>query len=151
MKLTRRYRFSASHRLASPQLSDEENRAAFGKCANPYGHGHDYLLEVTVAGEPEPLTGQLVHPPELDRFVDCHVLTGMHLKNLNVDVPEFQDDLVPTSENVARVIHERLSRCWRSAFPQTSAQFAGIRLHETRNNVVALGTSLVEGQKETQQ
>jgi 6-pyruvoyltetrahydropterin/6-carboxytetrahydropterin synthase len=99
--LTRRYHFSASHRLHSPALSAAENARIFGKCNNPFGHGHNYTLEVTVA---EPIVSIL---PKLDRLVAERVLSLFAHRNLNLDVPQFAH-LVPTTENIALVIADLL-------------------------------------------
>ena len=133
VSVTRRYRFSASHRLHSSLFNDQQNLAAYGKCNNPFGHGHDYTLEVTVAGEPDPLSGRLVPLSRLDHYVQSGVLDGMAWRNLNADVPEFAS-LVPTTENLAGVIAARLSSAWHVAFPER-VRFERIRIHETRNNI----------------
>ena len=88
MRLTCRYRFAASHRLDSPALSPEENRKLYGKCNNPYGHGHNYALEVSVEG-PVDADGQVVNREALDRLVKQYVLGVVDHKNLNQDVPAF--------------------------------------------------------------
>ena len=82
--LTRRYMFSASHRLHSPQLSDEENRATYGKCNNPHGHGHNYMLEVTVSGQVDEATGMVCNLVDLDGFVQQEILERFDLQNLNM-------------------------------------------------------------------
>ncbi|GMV37313.1 MAG: hypothetical protein AMXMBFR61_18210 [Fimbriimonadales bacterium] len=107
MLMTRRYDFCAAHRLHNPALSDEENAAIFGPCNNPYGHGHNYLLEITVAGDPDPVTGLMVDLDELDRVVHDEVVEPLDHRHLNMEVPEFRD-LVPTTENLCRVIWDRL-------------------------------------------
>ena len=128
MRLTRRYRFPAAHRLYRPDLSDAENRELYGKCSNPYGHGHNYVLEVSVSG-PLDSHGRLVDRAWLDALVERGVLAGFRNRNLNQEVPEFAR-LVPTSENVARVIERRLSDAGLAPL------LAGIRLHETNRNIV---------------
>jgi len=102
--LTRRYMFSASHRLHSPQLSDDENRATYGKCNNPHGHGHNYMLEVTVSGTVDQATGMVCNLVDLDGFVEKEILERFDLQNLNT-LPEFKD-LVPTTESLSIVIYE---------------------------------------------
>jgi len=109
VSLTRAYDFSASHRLHSALLSDEENLAVFGKCNNPNGHGHNYDIEVTISGEPDERTGMLYSLEELDRIVNEEVLLVFDHKHLNLDVPDFADRN-PTSETVTLVIWERLAR-----------------------------------------
>lgn len=108
VRLTRKYHFCTAHRLHSEQLSDEENLAIFGKCNNPYGHGHNYYLEVTICGEPDPITGMIINIADLDRIVDQEILRRFDHKHLNLDTEEFQH-LNPTSENVAIVIWDLLS------------------------------------------
>jgi 6-pyruvoyl-tetrahydropterin synthase len=107
LALTRAFDFAASHRLHAPGLSDEENRDLFGKCNNPNGHGHNYGVEVTVVGEPDPVTGMLVDLAALDAVLEREVEGRFDHKNLNLDVPEFAG-LNPTSENLTRVIWECL-------------------------------------------
>jgi len=107
VRLTRCYEFSAAHRLYGPDLSDEENRRLFGKCSNPNGHGHNYVVEVTVGGTIDAHTGTIVDLPAFDRTVDALVITPFDHKNLNVECAEFAE-LNPSVENIARVIFERL-------------------------------------------
>src|SRR5207244_4052673 len=89
MTLTRTYEFAASHRLHVPTLTDEQNVELFGKCNNPAGHGHNYVLEVTVQGEPDPRTGMMADLETLDRIVEELVVDRYDHKHLNVDIPEF--------------------------------------------------------------
>ena len=137
MRLTRRYRFAASHRLHSPAFSDAENRELYGKCSNPYGHGHDYVLDVTTRGPLDPSTGHVVHVPTLDRLVREQVLDNFDHRYFNADVNEFKT-LVPTSENIIKVIEDRLSARWREVFPGEWPRLEGIRLRETKRNVFEL-------------
>jgi 6-pyruvoyltetrahydropterin/6-carboxytetrahydropterin synthase len=111
IRLERRYRFSASHLYRRPEWSKEENRARFGKCANLPGHGHNYRLYVTVAGEPDPETGFVVDLPELDRQVAERVIDVLDHQHVNHAVPKFGDGgEIPSSENLVRWIHGRLVR-----------------------------------------
>lgn len=126
ISLTRRYSFAASHRLCRPDWSDAENYRIFGKCANPYGHGHNYLLEVTVAGPLDPSTGMIINLADLDAAVKTKVLDEFDHVYLNEQVPEFRD-LVPTTENLCRVIFQRLSNA-------TKARLERIRIEETGRN-----------------
>lgn len=108
VQLTRRYHFCTAHRLHSELLSNEENLEIFGKCNNPNGHGHNYYLEVTVSGDPGPITGMVANITEIDKIVDQEILKKFDHKHLNLDTEEFKD-LNPTSENVAVVIWDLLS------------------------------------------
>lgn len=123
--LTRRYRFSASHRLHSEQMSDEENRATYGKCNNPYGHGHNYVLEVTVSGQVD-RNGMVCNLPDLDACVQREVVTRFDLENLNM-CKEF-GQAVPTTENLCTVIFNILKREF------TSTHLEKVRLEETMMN-----------------
>jgi 6-pyruvoyltetrahydropterin/6-carboxytetrahydropterin synthase len=124
--LTRRYRFSASHRLHSPEMSADENRATYGKCNNPHGHGHNYALEVTVSGPVDPATGMVCNLVDLDGFVEREVLSRYHVANLNM-LQEFTQ-LVPTTENLSVEIFEILQRGFRHAHLER------VRLEETMMN-----------------
>lgn len=125
VELTRAYIFSAAHRLYQSSLSEEENRALFGKCANPYGHGHDYRLEITVRGQVDPITGMVISLADLDALVQKEVLEVLDHRYLNEEVPPF-DQIPPTSENIVMFIVERL----RPHF-QERVQLSRVRLHET--------------------
>jgi 6-pyruvoyltetrahydropterin/6-carboxytetrahydropterin synthase len=131
--LTRRYHFSASHRLHTPLLSDSENARVFGKCNNPYGHGHDYELEVTLNGTVNAATGQLVSIARLDDYVRDQVLNRFANRYLNVDVPEFRE-LVPTTENVLLVIAGLLQEHWAERFGSEGPTLARIHVQETGRN-----------------
>jgi 6-pyruvoyltetrahydropterin/6-carboxytetrahydropterin synthase len=111
-QLTRRYRFSASHRLHSPRLTAEENSNLYGKCNHPFGHGHDYLLEVTIEGEPDSRSGLIVPIAQLDGLVQRHVLQLFASRNINVEVPQFAR-LVATTENIVLVITDLLQAAWK--------------------------------------
>lgn len=131
MRLTRRYRFAASHRLHAPALSEEQNRRLYGKCNNAYGHGHDYVLEVTVEG-PVDASGQVADRAALDGLIQKHVLDCMDHRNLNADVAEFAER-VPTTENLASVIEKRLGDHWT-----LRARLARLRISETDRNAFEL-------------
>jgi 6-pyruvoyltetrahydropterin/6-carboxytetrahydropterin synthase len=133
MRVTRRYRFAASHRLHSGRFSDDRNRELYGKCNNPHGHGHDYVLEVTAAGPVDPVSGQAVNISALDRLVGDQVLREFDHKYVNADLAEFQK-LVPTSENIIRVIEGRLKQHWRATFAGEWPRLESIQLQETRRN-----------------
>lgn len=131
MRLSRRYRFSASHRLDTPALSPEENRRLFGKCNNPYGHGHDYVLDVTVEGSPD-ASGLVASRSALDALVTERVLSRMDHKNLNQDIAELTS-AVPTTENLALVIGNLLSADW-----PLRARLQRVRVSETDRNIFEL-------------
>lgn len=97
--VTRRLKFNAAHRVHNPTLSDEENRATFGKCNNPYGHGHNYTLDVSVSGEVNPQTGYVMDLARLNTLVEREVVDAVDHHNLNVDVP-FMQGVIPTAENL---------------------------------------------------
>jgi 6-pyruvoyltetrahydropterin/6-carboxytetrahydropterin synthase len=124
--LTRRYMFSASHRLHSEAMSAEENASTYGKCNNPYGHGHNYALEVTVSGRVDERTGMVCNLADLDSFVQEHILDRFDLQNLNA-LPQF-GQTVPTTENLCTVIHDILRRGF------TPAHLEKVRLEETMMN-----------------
>jgi 6-pyruvoyltetrahydropterin/6-carboxytetrahydropterin synthase len=124
--LTRRYLFSASHRLHNAEMSAEENRATYGKCNNPHGHGHNYSLEVTVSGQVDPATGMICNLVDLDQCVEREVLARYDLENLNA-LEEFSVT-VPTTENLSIQIFEILQR----RFPY--AHLERVRLEETMMN-----------------
>jgi 6-pyruvoyltetrahydropterin/6-carboxytetrahydropterin synthase len=128
VRLTCRYRFSASHRLDVPALSAEENRRLFGKCNNPYGHGHDYVLDVTVEGSPDE-SGQIAGRRELKQFVEDRILRRLDHRNLNVDVPELLR-VTPTTENLAFAIESMLKENW-----PFRAKLAKVRISETDRNI----------------
>lgn len=122
--VTRRAEFSASHFYHNPDLSAEENRRLFGKCANPHGHGHNYTLEVTVSGEINPVTGMVMDLKELKKLLESEVLDLMDHKFLNKEVPVFSTKL-PTTENIAVEI-------WKLVEPKLNVgKLHRIRLYET--------------------
>jgi 6-pyruvoyltetrahydropterin/6-carboxytetrahydropterin synthase len=124
--LTRRYMFSASHRLHSDSLSDEENSATYGKCNNPYGHGHNYSLEVTVSGQVDPRTGMVCNLADLDGFVEREILERFDHQNLNT-LPEFAGQ-VPTTENLSIAVYDIMQRGFRLAHLER------VRFEETMMN-----------------
>lgn len=133
MKLTRRYRFSASHRLHSAALSDSENSRVYGKCNNPFGHGHDYVLDVTVAGPLDEETGRIVDLTKLDGLIAGQILQPFDHRNLNREVDAFAET-VPTTENLAVEIGRRLSNAWDAAFNEAGTRLEAIRIQETKRN-----------------
>ena len=124
--LTRRYLFSASHRLHSEQLSAAENQATYGKCNNPFGHGHNYTLEVTVSGQVDDRTGMVCNLVDLDSFVEREVLSRYDHENLNT-LLEFSQN-VPTTENLCVEIFEILQRGF------SHAHLEKVRMEETMMN-----------------
>ncbi len=126
LELGRRYRFAASHRLHSEQLSEEANWRIYGKCNNPYGHGHNYVLEVSVSGKVDPATGMIANLVDLDEFVEREVLEPFDHKSLHEEVAVFRK-AVPTTENLCIEIYRRLK-----SFP--NARLEGVRVEETGNN-----------------
>jgi 6-pyruvoyltetrahydropterin/6-carboxytetrahydropterin synthase len=122
--LTRKIEFAASHLYHNPDFSPEENRRVFGKCNNPHGHGHNYTLEVTVAGEPDPVTGMVLDLKDLKEILEREVMQRMDHRFLNYEVPELAGQ-IPTVENIARVI-------WKFIDPQIKqGRLYRVRLYET--------------------
>jgi 6-pyruvoyltetrahydropterin/6-carboxytetrahydropterin synthase len=124
--LTRRYMFSASHRLHSDQMSAEGNRVTYGKCNNPYGHGHNYMIEVTVSGPVDPQTGMICNLMDLDGFVHKQVLERYDHQNLNLRT-EFSN-AVPTTENLCISIYQIVKRGF------DKAHLEKVRIEETMLN-----------------
>jgi len=125
--LTRRVTFSAAHRLWSEHLTEEENYAAYDKCANPNGHGHNYILEVTVHGWPDELTGMILNLTELKEATDRAVIRWVDHKHLNHDVP-WLENIIPTSEMLVIAFWRRLE----AELPP--GLLYEVKLHETENN-----------------
>ena len=142
-RVTRRYQFSASHRLHAPQLSDEENRRIYGKCNNPHGHGHNYVLEVGARGPADPATGRAVDPDALDDLVMQHVVMPFDRCNLNDEVVAFLFS-VPTSENLAVEICRRLKGDWSASFPGEWPKLDRIRIAETPRNFFEITADEIE-------
>ncbi len=134
ISLTRCYRFPAAHVLRHDSYSDEENRRVFGKCANPAGHGHNYGIEVTVTGPVDGATGELMSRESLDGLVRRRVLDRFSHRMLNDD--QLFADLVPTAENIARVVYEQLEKPVADA---GRARLLRVRVHETRKNSFVYG------------
>jgi 6-pyruvoyltetrahydropterin/6-carboxytetrahydropterin synthase len=124
--LTRRYRFAASHRLHNEKLSADENAELYGKCNSPHGHGHNYVVEVTVTGAVDPRTGMIANLSDLDGFVEREVIEPLDHTYLNEQVAAFRD-CVPTTENVCRELYRRLQ-----GFPE--ARLTRVRVEETSLN-----------------
>jgi 6-pyruvoyltetrahydropterin/6-carboxytetrahydropterin synthase len=129
--LTRRYRFSAAHRLHNNSLSAEENARIYGKCNNPYGHGHNYVLEITVTGPVDAATGMVFDVAVLDSAVKGEVLDRLDHTHLNMDVERFQN-LAPTTENLCVEIYRMLRQ--RLASERGKASLKKVRIEETYSN-----------------
>ena len=125
VRLSQKFEFSASHRLHSAAMSDEENRKCFGKCNNPNGHGHNYEVQVTLTGQPD-VDGALVNVPAFERVVAGTVIDRFDHKNLNVEVPEFAQ-VMPSVENIAMVIYRLL----KPKFQDERARLASVTVWET--------------------
>src|SRR6476661_7022463 len=131
--ITRRLTFNAAHRVHNPELSDEENRRLFGKCNNPNWHGHNYVLEVSVAGEIDPETGYVVDLGDLAKVVERHFVDRVDHKNLNLDV-EFMRGVNPTSENI-------VVQCWRVIAPHVTRRRATARTRRSCSSSRAIASA----------
>jgi len=134
VRLSRRYAFAASHRLHSPELSDEENRATYGKCNNPQGHGHNYEVELTIRGPVDAVTGRVVDMAALDALAEKEFLAPFRFRNLNEEVPLFRT-VVPTTENLAREVDRRLRTAWPAVFASGAPVLEKVRIRETDRNI----------------
>jgi 6-pyruvoyltetrahydropterin/6-carboxytetrahydropterin synthase len=128
MLITRKAEFSASHVCAQASLTPEQNRVLYGAAANPNGHGHNYVLEVTLEGDPDPATGMVFDLKHLKEIIQKAVVEPMDHRFLNYEVPPF-DKVVPTTENVAVEIWKRL----HPAFHGSRAHLHNVRLYETED------------------
>jgi 6-pyruvoyltetrahydropterin/6-carboxytetrahydropterin synthase len=126
MLITRRADFSASHRCYNPNLTEERNRDLYGERASSHGHGHNYILEVTLEGEPDPVTGMVMDLKVLKDIINEKVVEPMDHRHLNHEVPPF-DTVIPTVENLAREIWNRLEPAVRF----DNARLKNVRLFET--------------------
>ena len=126
VELGRRYHFAASHRLHSAKLSEQENSRIYGKCNNPFGHGHNYTVEVRLSGKVDPATGMIANLADLDAFVQQHIIEPFDHRSLHDDIPAFHE-VVPTTENLCIEIFRRLK-------PFHGARLESIRVEETSNN-----------------
>ena len=142
-RVTRRYAFAASHRLHSRELSEEVNRRLYGKCNNPHGHGHNYVVEVSVRGPLHGATGRTVDIAVLDELVARQVVRPLDHRNLNEEVAAFAS-VVPTSENLGFEICRRLKRNWKEAFPGEWPKLEKIRIGETARNIFEVGADEIE-------
>ena len=142
-RVTRRYEFAASHRLHAPQLSEGENRRLYGKCNHPYGHGHNYVVEVSARGPLDAATGRAVDTVLLDGLVARQVLGPFGHRNLNADVNSFAR-VVPTSENLAVEICRRLKDNWGEVFPGEWPRLEKVRIAETARNIFEVSAHEIE-------
>jgi 6-pyruvoyltetrahydropterin/6-carboxytetrahydropterin synthase len=135
LTITRRATFAAAHRLFLPHWDDARNEDVFGRCANPGGHGHNYVVEVTVGGTLDPETGMIADLKWVKEVMDRHVIDHVDHRNLNLDVP-FLEGIVPTAENLARAFWDRL------VGPISEhATLVRVRVQETENNVATYDLS----------
>lgn len=129
VSVTRKSHFNAAHRLHNPAKSDEWNRATFGKCNSPNWHGHNYQLEVTVVGEPDPDTGYVMDLAELQLIIQERIIDPCDHSNLNLDVA-FLKDVIPSSENLVVAF-------WNQIEPHIKrGKLSSVKLFETARNVV---------------
>jgi 6-pyruvoyltetrahydropterin/6-carboxytetrahydropterin synthase len=129
MYVTRKAHFSAAHRLYNPAWSDEKNTTVFGKCNNPKGHGHNYAMEVTVAGEPAGETGMVIDLKKLADIIEADIIERVDHKHLNEDV-DFMRGMIPTAENITLAF-------WRILRPKiTAGRLVSIKLYESEDNFV---------------
>jgi len=126
--ITKRAHFSAAHRLHSEQLDEKQNEKIYGLCNNPYGHGHNYELEITIKGEPDPVTGMIMDLKELKDIINKEIVDKMDHKHLNYDV-DFMKDIVPTAENIAIVIWNRLKAKIKTG------ELYEVKVYETPRNI----------------
>jgi 6-pyruvoyltetrahydropterin/6-carboxytetrahydropterin synthase len=125
--IKRRETFAAAHRLFNPKFSDAENEKIFGKCSNPNWHGHNYVLEVVVAGKPNPETGFVLNITELKEIIKQHVLSKVDHKNLNIET-DFMKGIIPSTENISMAI-------WKVLVDKIpSGKLYAVKLSETENN-----------------
>jgi 6-pyruvoyltetrahydropterin/6-carboxytetrahydropterin synthase len=141
-RVTRRYRLAASHRLHAAHLGDAENQRIYGKCNNPFGHGHNYEIDVSASG-PLDDTGRAVDVQALDELVARHILGPMDHRNLNTEIDAFSET-VPTSENLAVEVCRRLKRNWSSAFSGQWPRLEKVRIAETERNIFEVKADEVE-------
>jgi 6-pyruvoyltetrahydropterin/6-carboxytetrahydropterin synthase len=142
-RVTRQYRFAASHRLHAGALGEEENRLLYGKCNNPHGHGHNYVVDVSAEGPLDERTGRVLDIRLLDRLVAQQVLEPFDHRNLNAEVEQFEQ-VVPTSENLAAEICRRLKKNWSTVFPGEWPRLEKIRIAETPRNIFEIRTDEIE-------
>jgi 6-pyruvoyltetrahydropterin/6-carboxytetrahydropterin synthase len=143
IEVTRKYRFSASHRLHAAQLGEAQNRELYGKCNNPFGHGHNYEIAVTVRGRVEARSGRAVDPGLLDELVRRQVLEPFEHRNLNEEVEAFRA-AVPTSENLGREVVRRLKQNWQAVFSLGGPRLERVTIAETSRNAFEVAAHEIE-------
>jgi 6-pyruvoyltetrahydropterin/6-carboxytetrahydropterin synthase len=131
--VTRKFLFAASHRLHTAALPEAENERIFGKCNNPYGHGHNYELEVTVRGPVDAETGLVVNRELLDCYVQERIVRQFAYKNINLDVVELRG-VVPTTENIVIAIANMLREHWKATFGAQGPRLTRVHVQETGRN-----------------
>ncbi len=141
VRLTRRYAFCASHRLHSPAMSAERNSEVYGKCNNPYGHGHNYEVELTVHGTVDPVTGRVVDLALLDSLAEERILAPFRFRNLNEEVEAFRT-AAPTTENLAFEVDRRLREAWPETFAGGLPRLEKVRIRETERNICEITHSV---------
>jgi 6-pyruvoyltetrahydropterin/6-carboxytetrahydropterin synthase len=143
IRVTRKYRFSASHRLHAPGLSDEQNRALYGRCNNPFGHGHNYELQVRVRGPLEAHSGRAVDIERLDELVRRQVLAPFEHRDLNAEIAAFRT-AVPTSENLGREVMRRLKQNWHTVFAGEGPLLESVSIAETSHNTCEVSSHEID-------
>lgn len=131
--VTRKSHFNAAHRLHNPNKSDEWNRETFGECNHPNWHGHNYNLEVTVAGEPDPETGYVIDLGDLKRIIKERILEKCDHRNLNLDVP-FLEGIIPSTENLVKAFYKELKEPIEEAVYGKGLLYS-VKLFETERNL----------------
>ena len=131
--VTRKTHFNAAHRLHNPSKSDEWNKKTFGKCNHPNWHGHNYVMEVTVAGEPSPETGFIIDLSDLKQIIEEKIVEPCDHKNLNLDVP-FLDGILPSSENLVKAFYNELKEEVEEASSEGGVLYS-VKLYETERNI----------------
>lgn len=141
---SRRYRLSASHRLHAPAMTDEQNRDIYGKCNNPYGHGHNYFVEITVAGPIDPETGFVADLPKLDALAQRELIDRFDGTHLNAD-STFAADFVPSTENFATEVERIFRNAVLLMDPSGKLRLQNVRVEETGNNSFDLPSTQSSG------
>ncbi|XWN35945.1 MAG: 6-carboxytetrahydropterin synthase [Balneola sp.] len=131
--VTRKTHFNAAHRLHNPSKSDEWNKKTFGKCNHPNWHGHNYVMEVTVAGNPDPETGFIIDLSDLKQIIEEKIVEPCDHKNLNLDVP-FLEGILPSSENLVKAFYKELKKEVEEASSEGGVLYS-VKLYETERNI----------------